>query len=243
MTLRFPLLATAAAMALATPAFSQVKPVYGAWGYNPAAMDRAVKPGDDFWSFVNGSWDRTTQIAADRTSAGPFVTLSDASERDVRSIVEGFANAPKRDLAGQQIGDFYASFMDEAKIDSFGAMPLKPYLAQITAAQTRPQLLVLFVATGFASPVGIGLSPDLIMSRQLARLGLAYPRANIICRTTRRWSGIVPRIVTISRQSSGFPVCLAARPRPIGSSRSRRPLPKRNGLRPTAATSTRPIIR
>ena len=156
MILRCFLLAASTTSVLAAPVFSQTKPAYGSWGYQPAAMDRSVKPGDDFWAFVNGSWDRTTQIAADRTSAGPFVTLSDASERDVRSIVEGFANAPKRDLAGQQIGDFYASFMDEAKVDSLGAVPLKPYFAQITAAQTRPQLLALFVATGFASPVGIG---------------------------------------------------------------------------------------
>ena len=178
MILRCFLLAASTTLVLAAPVFSQTKPAYGSWGYQPAAMDRSVKPGDDFWAFVNGSWDRTTQIAADRTSAGPFVTLSDASERDVRSIVEGFANAPKRDLAGQQIGDFYASFMDEAKIDSLGAVPLKPYFAQITAAQTRPQLLALFVATGFASPVGIGLSPDFkdpthyVATTGQARLGL-----------------------------------------------------------------------
>ena len=160
MILRHFLLAASTTFALAAPAFSQNKALYGSWGYQPGAMDRLVKPGDDFWAFVNGSWDRNTQIAADRTSAGPFVTLSDASERDMRSITQGLANETKRDLAGQQIGDFYASFMDEAKIDRLGAAPLKPYLAQIAAARTRPHLLALFVTTGFASPIGLGIGPD-----------------------------------------------------------------------------------
>jgi putative endopeptidase len=43
------------------------KPRYGAWGADLTAMDRSVKPGDSFWHFVNGSWDRRTGIPADRT--------------------------------------------------------------------------------------------------------------------------------------------------------------------------------
>ena len=75
-------LATASLLAVAVPAtLNAAKPVYGTWGYDPAAMDRSVKPGDDFWAYVNGTWDRNTQIAADRASAGPFVTLADQSER------------------------------------------------------------------------------------------------------------------------------------------------------------------
>ena len=56
----------------------------------------------------------------------PFIKLADASEREGHAIAESFANAPKRDLTGQQVGYLYASFMDEAKIDRLGAAPLKP---------------------------------------------------------------------------------------------------------------------
>ena len=77
-------LATASLFAFAVPATAQpAKPVYGDWGYDASAMDKAVKPGDDFWEYVNGAWDKNTPIAADRASAGPFVTLSDESEKDV----------------------------------------------------------------------------------------------------------------------------------------------------------------
>ena len=154
-------LATASLLAVCVPASADAaKPVYGDWGYDTSAMDRSVRPGDDFWAYVNGSWDKKTQIAADRASAGPFVTLSDDAERDVRQIVESLGNSQNRDLLSQQVGDYYAGFMDTAAIEAAGTAPLKPYLAEINAAKTRAQLLSLFVKPGYASPVDIGIDPN-----------------------------------------------------------------------------------
>jgi putative endopeptidase len=154
-------LATASLLAVAAaPAVNAAKPVYGDWGYDRAAMDSSVKPGDDFWAYVNGDWDKKTQIAADRASAGPFVTLSDGAERDVRQIVEQLASDPSRDHLGQQIGDYYSSFVDTNAIEAAGTAPLKPYLAQINGAKTRDQLLSLFIKPGFASPVDVGMGPN-----------------------------------------------------------------------------------
>jgi putative endopeptidase len=152
-------LAAASLLAISVPAWA-AKPVYGDWGYDSHAMDRSVKPGDDFWAYVNGDWDKTTQIAADRASAGPFVTLSDQAEKDVRQIVEQLASDPNRDHLGQQVGDYYASFVDTDAIDAAGTAPLKPYLARINSAKSRAQLLSLFITPGFASPINIGPGPN-----------------------------------------------------------------------------------
>ena len=160
MSVRVFFLTAAATIALGTTAVSQTRPVYGSWGYDAAAMDRAVKPGDDFWAFVNGSWDKATPIAPDRSSAGPFVTLSDQSEKDVRAIVDSLANAPQRTALGGQVGDYYGSFMDTAAIDAASAAPLKPYLARIGAVKSRAQLVALFVEPGFASPIDLGITAD-----------------------------------------------------------------------------------
>src|SRR6478672_3503259 len=170
-------LATASLLAVAGAA-NAAKPVYGDWGYDRSAMDSSVKPGDDFWAFVNGSWDKRTQIAADRASAGPFVTLSDKSEADVHQIVDQLAADPNRDHLGQQVGDFYASFMDTAAIEAAGTAPLKPYLAKINAVKTKAQLLSLFVEPGYAAPIGLDIDADFKKPDQYsafagqARLGL-----------------------------------------------------------------------
>jgi putative endopeptidase len=154
-------LASASLLAIALPASADAqKPVYGDWGYDPSAMDKSVKPGDDFWAYVNGTWDKNTPISPDRASAGPFVTLSDQSEKDVRQIVEQLANDPNRDRLGQQVGDFYSSFTDTAAIETAGTAPLKPYLAEINGAKTRAQLLTLFVKPGYASPFDLGIDAD-----------------------------------------------------------------------------------
>ncbi len=159
--MKFKMLALASAsLAAAVAPLHAAKPVYGSWGFDVSAMDRSVKPGDDFWEYVNGTWDRTHQIAADRASAGPFVTLSDGAEKDVHQIVEQLAADPNRDHLGQQVGDFYGSFMDTAAIDAAGTAPLKPYLAEIGAAKTKSQLLTLFAKPGFATPVDLDIEAD-----------------------------------------------------------------------------------
>ena len=154
-------LATASLAAFAIPtAGNAAKPVLGTWGYDQSAMNSSVKPGDDFWAYVNGNWDQRTQIPGDHPSVGSFITLRDGSERDVRQITEALANDPHRDQVGQQIGDYYSTFMDENAIEAAGTAPLKPYLARINSVKSRSQLQSLFVMPGYARPIGVGISPD-----------------------------------------------------------------------------------
>src|SRR5882757_1568555 len=135
------LAATAALIATAaSPVFAQAaaKPAYGDWGYDASAMDSAVKPGDDFFAYVNGSWAKRTEIAPDRTYVGIDSILNDQIDKDVRDIVEDVAkNSAQSGKIGQQVGDFYASWMDQDVIEQLGTAPLKPYLAQIAAVKTR----------------------------------------------------------------------------------------------------------
>src|SRR5207247_482718 len=78
---------------------------YGTWGVDLEGMDRSVKPGDDFFRYVNGKWAATTQIPPDKTSYGAFPLLGDLSEVRVRGILDRWA-ADKTLKAGS----------DEAKV-------------------------------------------------------------------------------------------------------------------------------
>ncbi len=161
MSIRTIYLVAAATISLAAPVAGQAaKPVYGTWGYDSASMDSAVKPGDDFWAFVNGGWDKRTPIAPDRTSAGVGVVTSDQAEAQVRAIVEELARNPSGSRLAQQVGDTYGSWMDLAAIEALGAAPLKPYLAEIAGAKGRADLLGLFIKPGYASPVEVGIFPN-----------------------------------------------------------------------------------
>jgi len=156
-------LATAGLAAMSIPAVAQVShPKFGDWGYDATAMDSSVKPGDDFFEYVNGAWDKRTQIAADRTFAGIDSALNDQIDKDVHSIVEDTAKNPTANgEIGQQIGDLYASWMDQDRVEKLGTEPLKPYLAEINGAKTRGDLVDLFASPGFDSPIGLYIIPDL----------------------------------------------------------------------------------
>src|SRR5215212_112963 len=97
-------LAAVSLLAIAPVAAAAAKPVYGSWGYDATAMDAAVKPGDDFFDYVNGAWAKRTEIAPDRTFVGIDSVLNDEIERDVRAIVEDMAKDPTASgKIGQQI--------------------------------------------------------------------------------------------------------------------------------------------
>ena len=85
-------------------------PAFGTLGLELTAMDRDVKPGDDFFDYVNGAWAARTAIPADRTFAGINFVLNDKIERDVRRSSRTWPRIPQSAGAiGQQVGDFYAS--------------------------------------------------------------------------------------------------------------------------------------
>jgi endothelin-converting enzyme/putative endopeptidase len=154
-------LAAASLVAIATTPLGATKPLYGAWGYDATAMDAGVKPGDDFFDYVNGSWFKRTAIAPDRTFVGIDSVLNDQIEKDVRAIVEDMAKDPTANgRLGQQIGDLYASWMDEDAVEKLGTEPLQPYLKRIAAVKSRSDLVDLFAEPGFDSPVDVEIVPD-----------------------------------------------------------------------------------
>jgi endothelin-converting enzyme/putative endopeptidase len=169
MTRKF-LLLTAASALIMTPAMAmQGKPRFAPWGVDLTAMDSGVKPGDDFFDYVNGAWAKRTEIAPDRTFVGIDSVLNDQIDKDVRAIVEDTAKNPAEyGQIGQQVGDFYASWMDEAGIAAKGAAPLKPYLDRIAAVKDKGDLVDLFATVGYESPVGISIFPDLANPTQYA---------------------------------------------------------------------------
>ena len=167
---------------MATPApapgsASAARPQYGSFGFDVAGMDRSVQPGDSFYRFANGNWDRTTEIPADKSNYGMFTLLDDLSRQRTRVIVEEAARTP-----GSRIGDLYASFMDEAAIERAGLTPLQPTIARIRAigdkaafAREAGQLL----RDGVPGPFGGGVvtddrQPDR-MAVRLSQSGLGLP--------------------------------------------------------------------
>jgi putative endopeptidase len=144
----------------AAPAAS-AKPVFGTFGVDLTTRKASVKPGDDFFAYTNGTWLDSSPIPADKASYGVAEKLDDEARANVRKIIEEAAAAKAASgTVEQKIGDFYASFMDTARIESAGINALKPELDRIAAATTASDLSRLFGEPGFQAPVGVYVGPD-----------------------------------------------------------------------------------
>jgi putative endopeptidase len=106
-----------------------------------AGMDKSVAPGDDFNAYTNGGWIKNTPIPADKSTYGIFAILADQTRKRLLSIIEESAKAGSGAGADtRKVGDYYATFMDEAAIESKGIAPLKPRLDAIAAIADRRAL-------------------------------------------------------------------------------------------------------
>src|SRR5579863_1200613 len=77
-------------------AYSQNAPPPETHGVVVANMERSVKPGDDFYHYVNGAWIKRTELPPDRSYIGVWDTLEDLSRKRTAGLIEeaAKANAP-----------------------------------------------------------------------------------------------------------------------------------------------------
>ena len=133
------------------------KAVLGSFGIATENMDKSVKPGDNFFRYVNGKWLDTTEIPEDKSNYGSFNILGDLSQKRVKGIIENAAKMDaKRGSEEQKIGDFYQAFMDVDTIESKGLTPVQEDLAMIKSVSTRDQAARMMSdpAMGLRSPIG-----------------------------------------------------------------------------------------
>jgi putative endopeptidase len=122
-------------VAAARPALAATTPETPA---HLSGMDRAAVPGEDFYAFANGAWLRDTPIPADRGGYGVGVIVSDVTNQHTVELIQGATGPAGSDA--RKVGDYYASFMDEAGIEARGLKPLQPTMDRIAAIADRAAL-------------------------------------------------------------------------------------------------------
>ena len=95
-------LASLTASVAITAAYGAPKTEYGTWGFDTAAMDKSVKPGDDFFMYASGTWYKTAEIPADRASTGSFQNLRILSEKRMQEIAASLDAKPYDQLSDEE---------------------------------------------------------------------------------------------------------------------------------------------
>jgi putative endopeptidase len=141
----------------AAPAETATPPALAS-GIDKANFDAAVRPQDDLYQAIDGTWLKNTPIPADRSNYGSFTKLADDAEAQLRVIIEELSTKTGKTPGSieQKVGDYYASFMDEAKIEEAGVKPIAPELARVDALKDKkelPALMAEFVRNGVSVPL------------------------------------------------------------------------------------------
>ncbi|WNW01224.1 M13 family metallopeptidase [Tenacibaculum sp. HL-MS23] len=145
-------------------------------------MDTSVKPTDDFFRYVNGTWMDKTEIPADRTSWGGFGELRKKTDADVLVILNDAIQErdfPKvKDAEGNEIDsdqekavNYYETIMDTVARNKQGTEPIKPFLAKIEEIKTKKDVenyITNMAPYGGGGFYGFGVYNDLKNSSQYA---------------------------------------------------------------------------
>ena len=116
---------------------------FGAGGLDLSGRDTAVRPGDNFFRYANGGYLDRLVIPPDRSGYSTGSVLTDAAQAKVRTLLEDAAMRGKVGSVGRLAGDYYAAFMDDARIEHLGITPLWPELKSIQTASSRKALVAL----------------------------------------------------------------------------------------------------
>ncbi|UBM63259.1 M13 family metallopeptidase [Candidatus Sulfidibacterium hydrothermale] len=109
---------------------------------NPANMDPSVKPGDNFYLYVNGGWIKSHPIPPEYSQYGAFTVLYENNQKELKALVDEIAQKKnvKPGSIEQKIRDFYNSGMDTVRIEKQGINPVKPELERIAAIKNKQQV-------------------------------------------------------------------------------------------------------
>ncbi len=158
-------------------------PQFGSFGVDLSAMDKDVKPGENFFLHVNGKWLKMATIPPDRSQTGSFQDLQILSETRMRAIIDDLEKKPADQLSAEEkkLRDLYDAFEDTAAIEANGLKPVQKDLDYFAGLQT-PQdvaraMASVPLATSSIYDIGIGVddkNPN-NYSLNLNQAGLGLP--------------------------------------------------------------------
>jgi len=135
-----------------------------ALGFDTANFDRSVRPQDDFFRYVNGTWLKRTEIPADASAWGAFNELRERSREALHTILDEAAKSnAAAGTEGRKVGDLYASYMDTARIEQLGISPLQGELKTIAAIRSTadlPAAFAHFARRSVQAPLAVGVGQD-----------------------------------------------------------------------------------
>ncbi|WP_026451987.1 M13 family metallopeptidase [Aequorivita capsosiphonis] len=142
--------------ACSNPPKKEIVPITG--------IDSTLRPGDNFFRYVNHKWYDSVQIPSSQAGVGAYMFMNYPQRLRLQGILDSVSQSDNSDgSVGQKVGDFYASGMDTVTINKRGYNPIKPILAKIEGISDISSLMNFVAAEtkmNNSSIIAFGVSPD-----------------------------------------------------------------------------------
>jgi putative endopeptidase len=109
-------------------------------GIQPGWMDKSVLPGNDFFSYANGTWVKNTPMPADRSRIGGFFIADQLREKNTRALFDQIIKSNPTSGNDALIANYYNAYLNTGAIDQAGLAPAKADLDAINAIADKHQL-------------------------------------------------------------------------------------------------------
>jgi putative endopeptidase len=165
---------------------------------NRADIDSTVKPGDNFFEYVNGIWVKNNPVPPSEAAWGSFNAVNDSILKRLNKILLSTASAKAQDGSREQkLSDYYNCVMDSAKLNKDGISPLKDEFARIDAISDNK---ALWTETANLMKLGCNVmfrfmvaQDDKISSNEICKFGQGgslLPSKDFYLDTNARFRGI-----------------------------------------------------
>ena len=111
---------------------------------NVINLDTTANPGNDFYQFATGGWQKLNPIPDEYARYGSFDKLREENQKQIQELIEELGKT--KNEAGsnaQKIGDLYSSGMDSLKLNIDGASPIQTILQKIASAKDKKDIVGL----------------------------------------------------------------------------------------------------
>lgn len=110
-------------------------------GLDLSLMDKSVRPQDDFYNYVSGTWMKTAKIPSDKPTWGSFNKLAEDTDNNSMKILNSLLKDKfPEGSEGKKIQDLYASYMNLQKRNADGIKPIQGNLNKIDAIKNLKDL-------------------------------------------------------------------------------------------------------
>jgi putative endopeptidase len=133
--------------------------------FDVAGMDTKASACNDFYQYANGGWLAANPIPAAYPAWGVANVLNEKNREVLHQILEDAAKntAARKGSNEQKVGDYYASCMDEAKIEADGLKPIQAELDLVASVKDQKSLQVEIAhlhSFGYNAAFGSGSNRD-----------------------------------------------------------------------------------